>query len=305
MAYPVILLQDPTSHDYTSYIQQVFSEKVQYGLSRFDIVILKPILDSNDLNSVLSKYYFVARKAAMTAGYDYRLEINVVFNKFTHSSSSPSATRNWSTVFTIGTDTTGIDIPPHVRVIPLPPKLQKSPQLPPQQTSPGKGVQSFNVGALGGTFDHLHDGHKILLSVALFLTRKKLIVGITGPKLLVKKRYADVLETYAERQNSVLSFLNIISIDELVSYEIYEINDICGPTGFVRDIDALVVSYESFKGGDYVNNYRKERGFKELDVTAIQVIGEGESTAENNWKGKLSSTEIREQAYRGATKTKS
>ena len=35
--------------------------------------------------------------------------------------------------------------------------------------------------ALGGTFDHLHAGHKILLSMAAWFARKKVIVGVTGP----------------------------------------------------------------------------------------------------------------------------
>ncbi|ABN67224.2 predicted protein, partial [Scheffersomyces stipitis CBS 6054] len=152
----------------------------------------------------------------------------------------------------------------------------------------------FNVAAVGGTFDHIHDGHKILLSVALFLAGKKLIVGVTGAAMLVKKKFAEVLESYSVRQQSVVSFLTLVSIDDSVSYEIYEINDICGPTGFVRDIDALVVSYESIKGGEFVNNYRKERGFSTLDVSVIKVIGEDEVSSDNNWAGKLSSTDIRE-----------
>ena len=38
----------------------------------------------------------------------------------------------------------------------------------------------YPVTALGGTFDHLHAGHKILLSMAAYITSQKLIVGITG-----------------------------------------------------------------------------------------------------------------------------
>lgn len=34
--------------------------------------------------------------------------------------------------------------------------------------------------ALGGTFDHLHAGHKILLTMAAWLSTKRVIVGITG-----------------------------------------------------------------------------------------------------------------------------
>mgnify|MGYP002718671144 FL=1 len=39
----------------------------------------------------------------------------------------------------------------------------------------------YPVVALGGTFDHLHSGHKILLTMAASITSRKLIVGVTGP----------------------------------------------------------------------------------------------------------------------------
>lgn len=44
---------------------------------------------------------------------------------------------------------------------------------------------SFEVTAMGGTFDHLHAGHKILLSIAASITTRKLIVGVTGESSLV------------------------------------------------------------------------------------------------------------------------
>jgi hypothetical protein len=40
--------------------------------------------------------------------------------------------------------------------------------------------QLFGTTALGGTFDHLHSGHKILLTMAAWITRDRVIVGITG-----------------------------------------------------------------------------------------------------------------------------
>lgn len=38
----------------------------------------------------------------------------------------------------------------------------------------------YPVVALGGTFDHLHAGHKILLSMAAWIAKEKVIVGVTG-----------------------------------------------------------------------------------------------------------------------------
>ena len=43
----------------------------------------------------------------------------------------------------------------------------------------------YPVGALGGTFDHLHAGHKILLSMGAWIAKEKLIVGITGMFALI------------------------------------------------------------------------------------------------------------------------
>jgi hypothetical protein len=39
---------------------------------------------------------------------------------------------------------------------------------------------SYPVVALGGTFDHLHAGHKILLSMAAWIASTKVIIGVTG-----------------------------------------------------------------------------------------------------------------------------
>jgi pantetheine-phosphate adenylyltransferase len=44
----------------------------------------------------------------------------------------------------------------------------------------GDSPDLFPVVALGGTFDHLHAGHKILLSMAAWITAEKIIVGVTG-----------------------------------------------------------------------------------------------------------------------------
>jgi len=38
----------------------------------------------------------------------------------------------------------------------------------------------YPVVAAGGTFDHLHAGHKILLSMTAWIAEEKVIVGVTG-----------------------------------------------------------------------------------------------------------------------------
>lgn len=44
---------------------------------------------------------------------------------------------------------------------------------------------SHPVVALGGTFDHLHAGHKLFLSMAAWIASDKLIVGVTCMSLIL------------------------------------------------------------------------------------------------------------------------
>lgn len=67
---------------------------------------------------------------------------------------------------------------------------QRPAEAPVTTLQPGEGARSeenvsrgqklFTVTALGGTFDHLHAGHKILLTMSAWVTTERLIVGISG-----------------------------------------------------------------------------------------------------------------------------
>ncbi|SCU98842.1 LAMI_0F16446g1_1 [Lachancea mirantina] len=146
----------------------------------------------------------------------------------------------------------------------------------------------YQVSALGGTFDHLHDGHKILLSIAAFITSERLIVGVADQELLENKKYKEQLQSFKVRCECARNFLN--SIKPNLKVEFSAIRDVCGPTGTVPEIECLVVSRETVSGAGIVNKARKEKGLRELAVHAVNILG---GTKEDNWKEKLSSTELR------------
>lgn len=146
----------------------------------------------------------------------------------------------------------------------------------------------YKVSAVGGTFDHIHDGHKILLTIAAFLTSKKLIVGLTDEELLIHKEFKECMEPFAKREDNVLDFLHLLKPQLLV--DIIPLHDVCGPTGTVPEIECLIVSRETVKGGEIVNKTRMERGFNELEIVVVNILGGDER---DGWKEKLSSTEIR------------
>lgn len=106
----------------------------------------------------------------------------------------------------------------------------------------------FPVVALGGTFDHLHAGHKILLSMGAWITSRKIIVGVTDDALLVNKSDRTILEPLDQRIARVRGFLSLVRPD--IEYEIVPIDDVYGPTGWDPDVQGLVVSKETLNGAE-------------------------------------------------------
>ena len=74
-------------------------------------------------------------------------------------------------------------------------------------TLPINKLFQYDSVCLGGTFDHMHSGHKLLLTQAALLTGKRMLIGVTSDALLQKKKYASVLEPYSKREEYVRQFL--------------------------------------------------------------------------------------------------
>ncbi|EIN07175.1 Nucleotidylyl transferase, partial [Punctularia strigosozonata HHB-11173 SS5] len=155
----------------------------------------------------------------------------------------------------------------------------------------------LRVVALGGTFDHLHAGHKILLSMAAWIASEKIIVGVTDDALLQNKSNKHVLEDLSTRSERVRAFLALFRPG--LVYDIVSIKDVAGPTGWDPDIHALVVSRETISGASAIDKIRTEKGLPPLRTFVIDVISaesesiEGDS-AEALKQAKMSSTYIRE-----------
>jgi hypothetical protein len=71
-----------------------------------------------------------------------------------------------------------------------------------------QGMSKYNNVALGGSFDHLHAGHKVLLSYAAILARQKITCGIVIDSLLHKKECFEAMEPYATRCKHVSDFIS-------------------------------------------------------------------------------------------------
>ncbi|ODV70217.1 hypothetical protein HYPBUDRAFT_164775 [Hyphopichia burtonii NRRL Y-1933] len=291
-AHPVIVVNDPLRLDYSKLFHGVVDDikASKDQLHSIDVFIQSQIKDSQALNLLLSTIYSKIRSILSDFGFDYTFQIDVFFN----STKFEKLRENWKVLYHLENEAINNSIPELIKVVTIPEASVLSKlHVPEKIKDSGRTFKCFDVTAVGGTFDHLHDAHKLLLSMSAFLTSKTLIVGITGPKLLTNKKFSEALESYEKRQEVVINFIQK-HISSEVKFEIFQINDVCGPTGYIEEIDALILSYESSKGGAFVNKVRKEKGFPLLDTVSIKVIGSDYGNEENNWKGKLSSTDIRE-----------
>ena len=68
-------------------------------------------------------------------------------------------------------------------------------------------TKTYEGVVIGGTFDRLHDGHKVLLQTALLLAEKKLTVGVADGPLLDKKILKELIEPVQERIKNVIQII--------------------------------------------------------------------------------------------------
>ncbi|KAH8162821.1 hypothetical protein CIB48_g5424 [Xylaria polymorpha] len=197
--------------------------------------------------------------------------------------------------------------------------------LPPAQS------KTYPVVCLGGTFDHLHPGHKLLLTAAAILLKvpespgtppARFIIGVTGEELLKRKKYAELVQSWDLRVTNVIEFLasilqlsksgwadpDIIKKDDKViaryrggTIEVHcvVLRDAFGPTTTEEEMDVLVVSGETRSGGDAVNARRRELGWHDLEIFEVDVLDAEDSTdgptqTKKDFATKISSTAIRE-----------
>ncbi|KAK1936726.1 Phosphopantetheine adenylyltransferase 1 [Phytophthora citrophthora] len=121
---------------------------------------------------------------------------------------------------------------------------------------------------LGGTFDHLHNGHKKLLSLAVSICKSRMIVGVTADSMLRKKSHAELLESLEKRKSAVRAY--IAFLNPHISADIVTIEDPFGPAIVVPEAAAMVVSTETLPGAAKINEVRVGRGLPKLHIFACR-----------------------------------
>ncbi|XP_059613305.1 bifunctional coenzyme A synthase [Phlebotomus argentipes] len=139
-----------------------------------------------------------------------------------------------------------------------------------EEIDPTDSHRMYDNVVLGGTFDRLHMGHKILLSNAVLRTKKRLVVGVTDANMVKSKKLPELILPVDQRIQDVTNFLR--DIDHSLRYEVVPIADPFGPTATDPDMDLIVVSQETLRGGEKVNELRQKSNLNTLDVYCIKML---------------------------------
>jgi pantetheine-phosphate adenylyltransferase len=126
----------------------------------------------------------------------------------------------------------------------------------------------FTYGCLGGTFDRLHGGHKLLLDTAFKLCQKVLI-GVTSDKFAREgKEIPDLIWPYEKRTKVIEDYLTNqgikserIDIRPLIRAEQY--------ADEIPELKVIILSPETYGKLLEINEIRRKKGLDELIAIAI------------------------------------
>jgi pantetheine-phosphate adenylyltransferase len=144
-------------------------------------------------------------------------------------------------------------------------------------------MKKFRKVAVGGTFDELHKGHRILL-IKAFEIGERVAIGLCSDEFVKKMGKPHVTASYAERLKELKTFLSDLGVSEKV--EFVPLNDPFGTTLAGSCIEALVVSEETKPIALRINEKRREAGFPPLEIVTVVMV-----TSENCMP--ISTTRIR------------
>ena len=116
---------------------------------------------------------------------------------------------------------------------------------------------SYNDVVLGGTFDNIHNGHRLLLTQSALIARRRILIGISSGPLLEAKALPELIKPVTNRITDVQCFLS--DIKPWIKHEVVPITDVYGPTTTDSELECVVVSPETVRGAEKINSERQKK----------------------------------------------
>ena len=129
-------------------------------------------------------------------------------------------------------------------------------------------MTQFDLVAMGGTFDIIHDGHMALLNKS-FSISSKVIIGLSSDQLAAK-RGKNLVNDYSKRLSSLKDVIERNFPDS--SYEISSLENDFGPAVIEGSVKALVASEETSSKGVNLNELRVERNLPPVEIIVVPMV---------------------------------
>ncbi|XP_053722055.1 bifunctional coenzyme A synthase isoform X1 [Synchiropus splendidus] len=168
-------------------------------------------------------------------------------------------------------------------------KLQKNENGVTQCEESAKPLQTYNDVVVGGTFDRLHGAHKTLLNISCMLANRRFSIGVCDQAMLKKKVLSELIQPYSLRVQKLQEFLH--DVKPSLQIEITPLEDPFGPSTTDPLLECIVVSEETRRGGNAVNQKRIENGLSALELHEIQLLKDVHHTETE--EEKISSSSLR------------
>jgi len=130
-------------------------------------------------------------------------------------------------------------------------------------------MRKFRKVAVGGTFDELHKGHKVLLEKA-FEIGDRIVIGLSSDEFVSKMSKPHKTAPYDERLKELDTFVAERGFAGKV--EVVPLNDPYGLTISGKGLEALVVSKETEKMAEKINDVRHKAGLEPLKIVAVNMV---------------------------------
>ncbi len=127
----------------------------------------------------------------------------------------------------------------------------------------------YKHAAIGGTFDHFHNGHKRIIDFA-FHVSDKISIGLVKKGVLEEKPFQKNIEPFETRKENVLSYIR--TNHDIDRAELFSLTDIFGSTLSDKSLDCIVVTRETKSNALIINKKRKETGLQALNIVTVPFV---------------------------------